>query len=185
MTTNDTAGGAAGPDHLPSPWRLARWGLIAALILGPAVAMQITPEVNWTASDFVFAIVMLGGVGLAYELAVRASGSTAYRAGAAVALGAGLLLLWANAAVGIVGSEDEAINLWFDLVPLLALFAAIGARFRPEGMETAMMATAGAQIVVGIILQAYGHFAWVVTAVWCAAWLVSAHLFRKGAAGAG
>ncbi|MEQ5788879.1 hypothetical protein J3454_13350 [Erythrobacter sp. NFXS35] len=162
-------------------WRVIGWGTIVGLILLPAAAMQFTGEVNWTAEDFVFASVMLGGVGLAFEMAVRASGSMAYRAGAAVALGLCLLLLWANAAVGIVGSEDEPVNLLFNLIPLLALFGAIGARFRASGMAVAMAATAGAQVLVGIGLQMAGHFTWVFTGIWAAGWLFSAWLFRRAA----
>jgi predicted membrane channel-forming protein YqfA (hemolysin III family) len=171
------------PGGLRNHWRLLSWSSIAALILAPAIAMLFTRQVHWGASDFALAAVMLGGVGMAIELAVRASGTWAYRAGAAVALGAGLLLLWANAAVGIVGSENERINLWFDLVPLLALFAAIGARFRARGMAVAMTAAAAAQLAVGGIAQAYGHFTWVFTGVWCGAWLLSAHLFRRAVRG--
>jgi hypothetical protein len=181
MTINDTADPAGRRHRLLNPWRIGGWGLVAALILSPAVAMQFTAEVDWTASDFVFAIVMLGGVGVAYELAVRATGDWAYRAGAAVALAAGLLLLWANGAVGIIGNENAPINLWFNLVPLVALFAASGARFRAEGMAVGMSATAFAQIAVGAIVQLQGHFTWVATGLWCGAWLVSAHLFRKAA----
>jgi hypothetical protein len=181
MTTNDTADSEGRRHRLLNPWRIGGWGLVAALILAPVVAMQFTPDVDWTASDFVFAVVMLGGVGVAYELAVRATGDWAYRAGAAVALGAGLLLLWANAAVGIVGNEEAPINLWFDLVPLVALSGAIGARFRADGMAVAMSATAFTQIAIGAIVQVQGHFTWVATGLWCGAWLVSAHLFRKAA----
>lgn len=162
-----------------NPWRILGWGTIAGLMALPAIAMQFTREVNWTASDFVFAGVLLGGVGLGFEMAVRASGSWAYRAGAAVALGLSLLLLWANAAVGIGGSETEPANLWFNLVPLLALFGAIGARFRPRGMATAMTATAVAQVLVGLIVQLHGHFTWVFTLVWAGGWLFAAWLFRK------
>lgn len=169
------------PRRFWNPWRIIGWSVITALITLPAVAMHFTEEVNWTTSDFVFAIVMLGGVGLAFEMAVRASGSSAYRGGAAIALGAGLLMIWGNGAVGIVGSEDEPVNLWFNLIPLLALFAAIGARFRPLGMATAMMATAAAQVLVGIIIQLQGHFTWVFTLIWTGGWLFSAMLFRKSA----
>ncbi len=166
---------------LLNPWRVLGWGVIAGLISLPAIAMQFTSEVNWGSEDFIFATVMLGGVGLAFELAVRASGSWAYRGGAALALGAGLMLLWANAAVGIVGNEDRLINLWFNLIPLLALFAAVGARFRAGGMAVAMAATATAQILVGIIVQLQGHFTWVFTLVFAGVWLASAWLFRKAA----
>lgn len=164
---------------LLDPWRMVGWGMIAGLIALPAVAMQFTSEVDWGSEDFIFAFVMLGSVGLAFELAVRASGSWAYRGGAAVALGTGLVILWINAAVGIIGNENRLINLWFNLVPLLALFAAIGARFRAPGMAVAMIATATAQLMVGFIVQLYGHFAWVFTLVFAGAWLFSAWLFRK------
>jgi hypothetical protein len=52
-------------------WRIAGWGSLLALLMLPALAMQITGEVNWTAGDFVFAAVLLGFVGTMVELAVR------------------------------------------------------------------------------------------------------------------
>ena len=164
-----------------NPWRMTGWGIIAALIALPGVAMQFTREVNWTASDFVFAAVLLGAVGLAFEMAVRASGNTAYRAGAAIALGLSLLLLWANAAVGIAGSENNPVNLWFNLVPLVALAGAIAARLRARGMAAAMMVAALAQGLAGVIVQSQGHFTWVFTGLWTCGWLSAAWLFRKAA----
>ena len=140
----------------------------AGLIALPAIAMQFTSEVNWTGEDFVFAILMLGGVGLAFEMAVRASGSWAYRGGVAVALGAGLVMLWINRR-GASSNEDRLINLWFNLIPLLALFGAIGARFKARGMAAAMFATAAAQMMVGVIIHLQGEFAWVFVLVWTAA----------------
>lgn len=163
----------------PGVWRGLGWGTIAGLLALPAIAMQFSAEVDWTAVDFVAAALLLGGVGLAFELAVRASGSLAYRAGAAIALGLSLMLLWANAAVGIVGSEDEAINLWFNLIPLLALIGTLAARLRPHGMAMAMLVVAGAQLLVGAIMQYYGHFTWVFTGLWCCGWLFAAWLFRR------
>ena len=35
------------------PWRFVGWGIAASLLLLPLFAMQFTPEVNWTASDFI------------------------------------------------------------------------------------------------------------------------------------
>ena len=162
-----------------NPFRMIGWGIVAALIALPAIAMRFTGEVNWITGDFVFAIVMLGGVGLAFEMAVRASGSFAYRAGVAMALGAGLLLLWGNAAVGIIGNEDRLINLWFNLIPLVALAGAIGARFRAQGMVAAMTATAAAQLGVGIVTLYHGHSVWVFTMIWTGGWLFSSWLFLK------
>ena len=42
--------------HRPwNAWRIARWTVAGTLLALPAVAMQVTDEVNWTVSDFVFA----------------------------------------------------------------------------------------------------------------------------------
>jgi hypothetical protein len=162
-------------------WRLAGWATIAGLIALPGIAMQFTTEVNWGAEDFVFAVVMLGGVGLAFELAVRASGSWAYRGGAAVALGSGLLLLWGNAAVGIVGNEENDLNMWFNAVPVIALIGATVARLRANRMAVAMSIAALAQIAAGVIVQLAGHSTWIFTIVWAAGWTMSAWLFRRAA----
>lgn len=45
-----------------NPWRVLGWGTAAALLLTPLIAMRFTSEVNWTASDFALAGVMIGGV---------------------------------------------------------------------------------------------------------------------------
>jgi hypothetical protein len=162
-------------------WRLAGWATIAGLIALPAIAMQFTTDVDWGPEDFAFAVIMLGGVGLAFEVAVRASGDWAYRGGAAVALGVGLVTLWANAAVGIVGNEENDLNMWFNAVPLVALVGTIVARFRARGMAFATTLTAIAQIIVGVIIQFSGDFAWVFTVTCTVTWLLSAWLFREAA----
>ncbi|TKD51167.1 hypothetical protein [Sphingomonas baiyangensis] len=162
-------------------WRPLGWGTIAAMIAAPAVAMRFTSEVHWGPEDFGFAIVLLGGVGLAFELVVRRSDRAAYRAGAAVALAAALLTLWANAAVGIVGSEENDINMAFNLVPALALLAAAVARLRAAPMAYAMLFAAGAQLALGLAMQFAGHGVWPFTLALTATWLASVWLFRRAA----
>ena len=44
-------------------WRIAGWGAATVFILLPAVAMQVTDEVNWTLADFVLAGALVAGVG--------------------------------------------------------------------------------------------------------------------------
>ena len=44
---------------------------LALLLLLPAIALLFTDEVQWTAGDFLFAAVLLGGTGLLVELVVR------------------------------------------------------------------------------------------------------------------
>ena len=73
----------------------------AAILLVPAVAMQFTREVNWGPMDFVVAAVLLAGTGLVYELAVQRIGNRLHRIVGGLALAGGLLLAWAELAVGV------------------------------------------------------------------------------------
>lgn len=137
-----------------NPWRIIGWGMAAGLLLLPLVAMQFTDGVDWTALDFVFAAIMFGGTGLVFELAVRMAPNAAYRSGVACALAAAFLLVWINGAVGIIGDEDNPLNLLYGGVIAVALIGAVAARFRAKGMTRAMTAAAGAQalmIVVAVI----------------------------------
>lgn len=133
--------------------RRAAWAGAALILLAPSVAMQLTDEVNWTVSDFVFAGALMFGALGAYELAVRKAGNTAYRAAAGVALAAALLLLWTNAAVGITDSAADPV---YAGVPAVGIIGARVARFQPRGMARAMFATAFAQALVGVIALVAG-----------------------------
>ena len=164
-----------------NPWRIAAWGLAGLLLLLPLAAMQFTTEVDWTASDFLFAGILIGGVGLALELAVRMSRNRAYRAAAGFALAAAFLIVWSNAAVGMIGNEDSSYNLLFLAVIGVGLVGAVVARFRAAGMARAMIAAAIAQLAVALGgLSADAHGA-VVSAGFAGLWLLSAGLFRKAA----
>ncbi len=171
------------------PWRPILWSIPLALLLLPAVAMQFTEEVNWTAFDFIFATVMFGSVGLVIELTVRSSRNIAFRAGVALAIAAAFLIIWINGAVGIIGDEDNPANLMFGAVLATALFGAILALFRAAGMAKAMFAAAMVQVAVGVIAVA-GNMASgpaapydviVSTGFLAGMWLVSGLLFRKAA----
>ena len=139
-----------------SRWRIAGWGVAAGLILLPLVAMWFTGEVNWGVEDFVFACVLVGGVGLAYELAVRTTRSRAYRTAAAVALAAAFLMIWINLAVGIIGSEDNPANLMYFGVLAIGFLGAIIAELRPHGMARTLFAMALAQAVVPVMALIVG-----------------------------
>lgn len=184
-------GRATEPGHAPARrWRLAGWGGAGALLLVPLVAMQVTEAVDWSAADFALAAGMLGGAGLAIELAVLRVRSRAHRAGLGVAVAAAVLLVWANGAVGLIGSEDHPANRLFAGVLAVGLAGAVLARFRPGGMAWAMAATAAAQAVVaGIALGVDWGSAWPVrwgdlllaTGLFGALWLLAAGLFRRAA----
>ena len=83
------------------PLRPLLWGAAVLLLAIPLVAMQFTGEVNWGAEDFAAAAVLIGGLGLAIELAV-AKVRVPVRRFAAIALAVvAFLVVWAELAVGI------------------------------------------------------------------------------------
>jgi hypothetical protein len=139
-----------------SRWRLLGWSAAALLLLLPLVAMQFTDEVQWGAADFVVAGVMLLTVGVLFELAVRKSGNSAYRAAVVVALAAAFLLLWVNAAVGLIGSENNDVNMVFFAVLAVGIAGAVIARFRPAGMAFALLAMAVTQAAIAVIVLVAG-----------------------------
>ena len=180
------------------PQSIARVALgTGLLLLIPLVAMQFTKEVNWTGSDFVFAGVVLFGAGLAFVLLARLGNSVPYKLGVGVGVGAGLLLVWANAAVGLVGSEHNPANLLYGAVLAVAFIGALVARLRPLGTSWAMFAAALTYVAVTLvalfiwtppagtaepsvylpnILVANGAFAFM--------WVVAGVLFRRAASSA-
>ena len=128
--------------------RIAAWATAALILLLPLIAMQFTGQVNWTAGDFIFAAVLLFGSLGAYELAARMTGNTAYRTGFGVAIVAGFLLVWINAAVGITDSDaDLALFLG---VPAVGFMGALLARFKPRGMMRAMFAAAATHALIAV-----------------------------------
>lgn len=162
-------------------WRIAGWGSAAALLAVPFVAMRFTDEVQWTASDFVFAGVLFGTVGLLIELAVRRSSDWAFRFGVAAAAFAGLLIVWANGAVGMIGNEDNGYNLLFGLPILIALCGAAMTRFRAKGMSWAMLAAWAVHVAVALGGGSQDSRGMVFSLLLSSFWLVSAALFRGAA----
>lgn len=132
--------------------------ITGTLLLIPLIAMQYTSEVVWTLSDFIFAGTLIFGTGLTYKLVTRTSGQLAYRLGVGLALASGFLLIWANGAVGIIGSEDNPINLLYFVVIFAGIIGAFAARFRPRGLSITMFAMALAQATVGAIAIIGGYY---------------------------
>lgn len=165
-------------------WRIAAWSAAALLLLLPLLA-----GAPWTLSDFVFAGVLILGVGIAFELAVRKTGDAAYRAGVGVALAGAFLLTWVNAAVGITDSDADGLYLVVVAIGIIGAFVAL---FRPSGMASAMFATAAAQTLVGVIALVAGvvpeHNSALeilgITGFFVTLFVGSALLFREAARGA-
>ena len=78
--------------------------------------------------------------------------TTAYRFAVGLALTAAFLIVWLNAAAGLIGIEDDdPANLLYVGVLAIGLIGAIIVRFQPHGLARAMFATALAQALVGAI----------------------------------
>jgi hypothetical protein len=184
-TTTGNGGGGIGP------WRIIGWGGAAALLLTPLVAMQFTSEVDWTLSDFVVMGAMMLAVGIPLELAARSSASVAYRLGATVALITGFLLVWVNLAVGIIGSEDNPLNLVFLGVVALTAAGAFVVRGRAHGLAATMLVAAAIQGAIALATLALGWgeheppglFGVVfLIGAFAVLWLLAGALFRQAAA---
>lgn len=162
------------------------WGGAACLLLLPAVAMQFFPAsgVNWTGFDFIVMGVMLATACGLYELGAWLSGNTIYRAGFGLAALTAFLTVWVNLAVGMLGSENDIVNLMFAGVLLVAAGGALLAGLKPRGMAYAMTAAAVAQLLavgVGLAMGEFEARELVLSAMFALPWLASAALFRKAA----
>lgn len=176
MTGNIGSGGG----RQESRWRTAVWSTAALVLLLPALAMQFTEKVDWDLADFVIFGAMLVGACGTYELASRLTRNSAYRAAVGVALVAAFILVWMSLAVGIIGTEDDLVNLMFGGVLFVGITGAIIARFQPRGMVRALVAMAIAQALTAVIALITGlGDIWVLTSFFVALWLTSAWLFRK------
>ena len=177
-----------------SRWRIAAWGTATALLLLiPLVLTLLGDGVegqgwHWTPGDFLFAFVLLFGTGLAYELLASKSDNTAYRCAVGIAVVAALLLVWVNAAVGIIGDDNPA-NVLYCGVLVVGILGALIARQQPHGMARTLCVMAMAQMVVPVMALliwktdfapgVVGVFA--LNGFFTALWLLSAWLFRKAA----
>lgn len=115
----------------------------------------------------------------------------AYRIGAGVAVGASFVQVWMNLAVGIVGNEDNPVNLDFYLVVVTAAACAFTAQFRADGMARAMLAVAGMQALLALVVATAPSTArddpmgpmgvLMLSGGFTALWLISAALFHRSA----
>ena len=145
---------------------------------------------DWDIVDFAVFGAMLVAVGVIYRLIKRQSRNMIYRLAAGVALAASFLLLWINAAVGIIGDESNDANLMFFGVLAVGLIGGVVTRLKSHGMARTLFATALAQALVAAIALIGGlgstAAAWpkdilILNGFFIALWLLSAALFQKAA----
>jgi hypothetical protein len=156
-------------------------------MLLPITVQAVSGNFGWSIGDFIFVAVILFMGCFLFDLAARRAPNLSYLAGAAAALGAGFGLVVVNGAVGLVGSEDEAHNLLFIAVILVAIIGAVFARGRSPAMARAMFAAAVVHIVVSValLIKAGGvsdgdpRMEVIGLSVFAGIWLASAWLFRN------
>jgi len=163
--------------------------VVGLVLLLPLLGNLFVDGFNWDLADFIIWGILLFGTGLTFELIARKGGTLAYRAAVGVACLAGFLLVWINAAVGIIGDEELANAMYLGVLAV-GFVGAFIAGFQPRGMSRVLIATAVAQALVPLIAMT-----WVpenrfspgfvpvmgLNAVFVAAWIVSAILFRYAA----
>jgi hypothetical protein len=130
------------------------WGFALALLLTPAIAMQISHEWNWGPGDFLVAALLIGGVGLGVEWGVRRSSDPAFRIGAAMALVGAFLLAWINAVAHLVAGRDHPANLLVLMIPLAGLALGWKARWRPVGLTRVLLVMTAAQLLLAACVAA-------------------------------
>ena len=83
--------------------RLTLLGAVAALMIVPVIVLRAIEGQEWDPGDAVFLLILVGGIGLALEVAARVPDRIAYGAAFGLAILAGLIQAWVNLAVGIIG----------------------------------------------------------------------------------
>lgn len=126
-------------------------GVTVLILLVPFVAMQFTTEVNWSVGDFIVMGALLFSIGFSYVLATRYASTIVFKIAMGFALVSMLLMIWANLAVGLIGSGPNLDNLMYLGVVAVGIIGTILSRFTAGGMERTMYAMAIALMLLAII----------------------------------
>lgn len=121
------------------------------ILLIPLVAMQFTDEANWSAFDFIVMGALIFGIGFMYVLAVKYVTNMVYRIAIGFALGSTFIMIWANLAVGLIGSGPHWGNMMYLGVVAVGIIGTIFSRFTAGGMERAMYSMVLALVLVAVI----------------------------------
>lgn len=160
-------------------WRIFGWGGAGALLITPLIAMQFSEEVKWDETDFLVAAIIFAVVGGLVELTVRLTANWLSRVAAFFAILAGFMVIWSNLAVGMIGNEDNPINLLFGAVLAIAVLGACLSRIHRKVLSHAMLAAGTVQATIGILAGILGSDfrGGVFTIILSLPWLVSSALF--------
>lgn len=164
-------------DRTTRQLRIAGWALAGGLLALPLIAMQFTEEVNWTASDFLFAAVIFTIVGGLFELAARASRNIAYRVANLLTVGGCFLIVWVSMAVGIIGESDDPRNIIYFAIVAMTATGAYVARGTAAGLQRTMQWMAGFMLLVALMHMGPARGAVAFDLFLAALWATAAYLF--------
>jgi hypothetical protein len=130
--------------------RLIVWVVVVVLILLIPLAMQFTNEVQWNeAVAYGIILLAVGGIFELWRWLKTRNG--AYRIAFGVGLAGVFLLGWVSGAVGIIGSENQPVNLMYWAVPAALLAGSLISRLSPGGMARTLFAAALVQLLIPVI----------------------------------
>ena len=163
--------------------RVAFWSAAVLLLVAPLVVVRVNDGMRWDSGDFTFVALLLGALGIGFEVTMRTTRSWPYRFGVGFAVATTFLIVLANGAVGMIGDEENPYNLCFLGAIAVAVAGAVLARFRAGGMALAM--GAAAIVHAGVALGGYSADprGSILSLGMALVWLVSAALFRMAGRG--
>lgn len=103
------------------------------------------------AFDVILVSTLFSGIAVAYKLLSRKKEKKTYRFAALLALATAFFVTWANLAVGVIGNEDNPINLLFFLVLVIGVIGASLSHFKPRGMSDTLIAMGSVQLLIPFI----------------------------------
>jgi hypothetical protein len=135
---------------------------------------------------------LLASIFITFLIFIKAkkSNNASYNCAVAIALVTALIMSWMNYDVGIIGSENNPINMMYGGVLAVGGIGALIARFQPHGMARAMFATAFTMMLIAAVALIAVKAQASVTPVqrflelhvfFAALWLWSAWFFKKAA----
>lgn len=157
------------------------------ILMIPLIAMQFSDEVDWSLADFVIMGVLIFVTGSSYVALSRKMPNVVYKLAMAFAIGSAFLMVWANLAVGLIGSGPHVGNFMYIVVLSVIIIGFFLSRFSTRGMERAMYATVLSLLLLTIIallanMQQYPDSSVMeiigVNAFFATLFLISALLFR-------
>ena len=171
----------APSNRLDNVLRLLMWTGLLGLWLLPIIAKRFTDEVQWSWMDHLFWAFLLGIPGLLVDIVSRMTTNWFYRGGVVIALGTSFVITWANLAVGIVGNEENPVNLIFFGVVAIAMLGSPLVGFRAPRLRWVFYLTAAAQALSALVALQAEPFVLVFCGVTTALWLTAATLFGQAA----